>query len=71
DLRPGDVMVWPGEHVVMFLYYTDSAKSRMMIIEQGGGSNLDIHNTVCLNEVYRADYEMKYRPRRAKFLNPR
>ncbi|MEG0936016.1 MAG: Ig-like domain-containing protein [Clostridia bacterium] len=71
DLRPGDVMVWPGEHVVMFLYYTDSAKSRMMIVEQGGGSNLDIHNTVCLSEVYRADYEMKYRPRRAKFLSAR
>ncbi|MBR2571821.1 MAG: Ig-like domain-containing protein [Clostridia bacterium] len=37
NLRPGDILVKKG-HVVMFLYYTTAAKDRMMVIEQGGGS---------------------------------
>ena len=35
-LRPGDIMVKSGSHVIMFLYYTDTTKKNMMIIEQGG-----------------------------------
>lgn len=37
NMRPGDVLVKNNVHVVMFLYYTDNAKTQMMIIEQGGG----------------------------------
>ena len=36
DLRPGDILIRSGEHVVVFLYYTNTAKTEMMIIEQGG-----------------------------------
>jgi len=36
DLRPGDILVKGGDHVIMFLYYTNTAKTEMMIIEQGG-----------------------------------
>jgi hypothetical protein len=34
-LRPGDLLVKDG-HVAMFLYYTNSFHSRLMIIQQGG-----------------------------------
>lgn len=34
-LRPGDVLVKDG-HVVMFLYYTNSFHSQIMVIQQGG-----------------------------------
>ncbi len=37
DLRPGDLINSYGHHVVMFLYYTNDAKTQMMILEQGGG----------------------------------
>ena len=37
DLRPGDLINDYGHHVVMFLYYTNAAKTQMMILEQGGG----------------------------------
>ena len=40
DLRPGDFFVKRG-HVVMFLYYANAAKTTVMIIEQGGASNLN------------------------------
>ncbi len=36
DLRPGDILVKSGDHVILFLYYTNTAKTEMMIIEQGG-----------------------------------
>ena len=39
NLRPGDFLVKSGSHVVMFLYYTNSSKTKMMIIEQGGNGN--------------------------------
>jgi len=48
DLRPGDILVKSGDHVIVFLYYVDSSKTRMMIIEQGGdGSTVicSIYNT--------------------------
>ncbi len=37
DLRPGDLINDSGHHVVMFLYYTNAARTQMMILEQGGG----------------------------------
>jgi uncharacterized protein YjdB len=42
SLRPGDIFVRNG-HVAMFLYYTNSLRSRIMIVQQGG---LDSLNTV-------------------------
>lgn len=42
NLRPGDLFVRDG-HVAMFLYFTDSCRSRVMIIQQGG---LETLNTV-------------------------
>ena len=50
DMRPGDLLVKSG-HCVLFLYYTDSAHTQMMIIEQGGGNSADIHNTVTCSVV--------------------
>lgn len=37
-MRPGDILVKGSVHTVMFLYYTNDAKTQMMIIEQGGGT---------------------------------
>ena len=39
-LRPGDLFVRDG-HVAMFLYFTDSCRSRVMIIQQGGLNTLN------------------------------
>ncbi|MBR6766895.1 MAG: Ig-like domain-containing protein [Clostridia bacterium] len=35
-LRPGDLICLEYRHVVMFLYYADNDKSKIMIIENGG-----------------------------------
>lgn len=35
-LRPGDLLVKSGTHTVLFLYYTNDAKTSMMCIHQGG-----------------------------------
>ena len=70
NLRPGDALVLSGSHTVMFLYYTDAAKTKMMIIEQGGGDlTTDMHNTVTCSIVNRSSYSGKYSIRRAKFLS--
>lgn len=39
QMRPGDMLVMGKNHVVMFLYWVDHAKTQMMIIEQGGDGN--------------------------------
>ena len=44
NLKPGDILVKSGSHVIMFLYYADKAKTQMVIIEQGGGN--DYTNTI-------------------------
>ncbi len=47
-LRPGDILVKSGDHTILFLYYVDAFKTKMMIIEQGGdGSTVicSIYNT--------------------------
>lgn len=36
NLRPGDLLVRSGDHTLLFLYYTNTAKTEMMVIEQGG-----------------------------------
>ncbi|MGI6174366.1 MAG: Ig-like domain-containing protein [Christensenellales bacterium] len=75
NLRPGDALVKGGSHTVMFLYFTDSAKTRMMIIEQGGGTNpggSDMHNTVTCSVVNVSSYKNGgYVIRRATFLSRR
>jgi hypothetical protein len=43
NMRPGDVLVKNG-HALMFLYYANSAKTSVMIIQQGGFTTL---STVC------------------------
>ena len=39
DMRPGDILVKGGSHVVMFLYYANADKSQIVVIEQGGGGS--------------------------------
>ncbi len=39
EMRPGDMMVLHNSHTVMFLYWVDTAHTKMMIIEQGGDGN--------------------------------
>ncbi len=39
NMRPGDVLVKNG-HALMFLYYGNSAKSQVMVIQQGGFNTL-------------------------------
>lgn len=36
NLRTGDLLVRSGDHTLLFLYYTNTAKTEMMVIEQGG-----------------------------------
>ena len=50
EMMPGDILIMNG-HCVMFLYYTNDARTQMMIIEQGGGNSTDIHNTVTCSVV--------------------
>lgn len=39
NMRPGDVLVKNG-HALMFLYYTNSSKTQIMVIQQGGFNTL-------------------------------
>ncbi len=39
QLRPGDFLIKSGDHTVLFLYYVDAFKTKMMVIEQGGEGN--------------------------------
>lgn len=36
NMRPGDLLCLSGRHVVMFLYYANPEKTKIMIIENGG-----------------------------------
>lgn len=56
EMKPGDILIMNG-HCVMFLYYTNDARTQMMIIEQGGGNSRDIHNTVTCSVVNVAAYK--------------
>jgi hypothetical protein len=38
-LRPGDLLVKAGVHTVLVLYYTNPAKTQLMLIHQGGAYN--------------------------------
>ena len=46
DLRPGDLLNKSGSHVVMFLYYANSDRTQIVVIEQGGGGSDKYSNCV-------------------------
>lgn len=52
-LMPGDILVKNGRHVVMFLYYADTQKSQIVVIEQGG-------NEAGINTVSTGLYSLSY-----------
>lgn len=52
-LMPGDILVRNGRHVVMFLYYANSAKTQIVVIEQGG-------NEAGINTVSTSIYSLSY-----------
>ena len=52
-LIPGDILVRNGRHVVMFLYYANSAKTQIVVIEQGG-------NEAGINTVSTSLYSLSY-----------
>ena len=52
-LMPGDILVRNGRHVVMFLYYADTQKSKIVVIEQGG-------NEPGINTVSASVYSLSY-----------
>ncbi len=60
-LRPGDIMLCPGNHVVMFLRWLDGDKTRFLASEAGGGIQWN-----CYEASYRTAYlrELGYRPYR-------
>ena len=66
QMRPGDLIVKKG-HVLLFLYWADSAKTRFMLIEQGGDEAAI--NTVSAN-IRTVEYYQKkgYKVRRVKSL---
>lgn len=67
DLRPGDLICKSKEHVVMFLYFVNAEKTKMMITENGGnehGSNT-VHCVIKNVSEYRSK---GYKVRRLKNL---
>lgn len=52
-LMPGDILVRNGRHVVMFLYYADNQKTKIVVIEQGG-------NEPGINTVSTGIYPLSY-----------
>lgn len=63
-MRPGDILVNSGHHVVMFLYYTNTARTQFMIIEQGGSD--DYHTNVVACRIKTMSNYSKYTLRRPK-----
>ena len=53
SLMPGDILVRNGRHVVMFLYYANSEKTKIVVIEQGG-------NEPGINTVSTSIYSLSY-----------
>ena len=67
SMRPGDLICKGYAHVVMFLYYTDSSKEEIMIIENGGsepGTNT-VHCIIMKVKYYK---NRSYKVRRLKSL---
>lgn len=64
ELRTGDMLLCADNHVVMFLYWVDSAKTRMMIIEQGGDGNTVICSIQNLAKYQSTNPRENYLPTR-------
>lgn len=58
EMRPGDLLVKSGSHTILFLYYTNDAKTQMMCIEQGGNGN----TVIC--SVFNVSSYASYTPKR-------
>ncbi len=63
ELRPGDILVRSGRHVVMFLYYANSDRSQIVIIEQGG-TEAGINTISASIQSLSSYYSNSYIPRR-------
>ncbi len=63
ELRPGDIMLCPGVHVVMFLRWLNEDKTRLRAVEAGGGIEWN-----CYEASYSVDWLKRngYRPYRYK-----
>ncbi|MBP3409936.1 MAG: Ig domain-containing protein, partial [Clostridia bacterium] len=67
DLRPGDVINKSYKHAIIFLYYTDASKEKMVILEQGGGTKYT--NTVSVSIRAVSNYKNNgYKIRRASTI---
>ena len=64
-MRPGDLLCKSGSHVVMFLYYANTEKTKIMIIENGGSEAGT--NTVHCSVMNLSSYS-KYTVRRLSTL---
>ena len=62
DLRTGDMLLCSDNHVVMFLYWVDNAKTKMMIIEQGGDGNTVICSIQNAAKYQSLDSRLNYLP---------
>ncbi len=62
DLRTGDMLLCADNHVVMFLYWVDGAKTKMMIIEQGGDGNTVICSIQNAAKYQSLDPKLNYLP---------
>ena len=62
DLRTGDMLLCSDNHVVMFLYWVDSARTKMMIIEQGGDGNTVICSIQNAAKYQSLDPKLNYLP---------
>ena len=56
EMRTGDILVLSNRHVIMFLYWANSAKTQMMIIEQGGDGNTVICSVKTVAEYQQENY---------------
>ena len=65
QMRPGDLLCKSGSHVVMFLYYANTEKTKIMIIENGGSEAGT--NTVHCSVMNLSSYS-KYTVRRLSTL---
>ena len=64
DLRTGDMLLCSDNHVVMFLYWVNADKTKMMIIEQGGDGNTVICSIQDVAKYQSPDPRENYEPRR-------
>ena len=67
SMRPGDLLCKSASHVVMFLYYANAEKTKIMLIENGG-SEAGTNTVHCVVENLSAYTSRGYKVRRLKSL---